>query len=377
MNRKKTLSSSFNMSWGFIPIIITMVMCQYVTSILALCLGLCIGLGGIYYKKYNKEKVHIPNFILYISTFMIIPFIILTFYPQRLITSQTLPFALELSILFSFTILYPGKRLLECHIIKRTRGCNKRIYKQGTESTAVSIRLFLILGWLHLCTLIIMNLEKNQISQKNLWIMIDLLPILVFTLVIILNQFAIKYFNRLMSNIEYLPIVNIHGDVIGKSPLFETIMHKNSYITPIIRIAIYINGMLFLCKRPFTALLDKGTTDIPLECYLQYGETLDEGVKRIINNTFSADKFDIKKIVPKFNIMYHFESPTANCLIYLYLIELKDESLLCSSQLKSGKLWCFKQIEENLGKNFFCNCFEEEYEYLKNTICIRDKYKES
>ncbi|MBD9147221.1 MAG: hypothetical protein EGP63_03530, partial [Bacteroides stercoris] len=122
-----------------------------------------------------------------------------------------------------------------------------------------------------------------------------------------------------------------------------------------------------------TAILDKNKVDIPMECYLRYGESLAEGVNRLISNAIPQAK-DIK---PEFNIVYHFENEVTNRLIYLFIIDLEDDSVLCTPRFKNSKLWNFKQIEENLGKGFFSCCFEDEYEHLKNVIYIREKYKES
>lgn len=72
--------------------------------------------------------------------------------------------------------------------------------------------------------------------------------------------------------------------------------------------------MLFLCDRPMNAILDKGKTDIPMECYLRYGESLTEGVNRLVNNALPHATEDFK---PEFNIVYHFENETTNRLIYL------------------------------------------------------------
>ena len=191
---------------------------------------------------------------------------------------------------------------------------------------------------------------------------------------ILFNQIAIRFFNHLMSHTEYVPIVNTKGDVIGKTPAVEAINYKNAYINPVIRIAISTHGMLFLCDRPSTAILDKNKTDIPLECYLRFGESLSDGVNRLLTNAFPHAKENIK---PEFNIVYHFENEVTNRLIYLFIAEIKDDAILCTPRFKNSKLWNFKQIEENLGKGFFSCCFEDEYEHLKNVIYIREKYKES
>ena len=119
-------------------------------------------------------------------------------------------------------------------------------------------------------------------------------------------------------------------------------------------------------------ILDRGKTDIPMECYLLYGETLEQGIVRLVRQAFpQAPIQDLQ-----FNIMYHFENKVTNRLIYLFILDVEDDNLLRDKQVKDGKLWTFQQIEHNLGKNFFSCCFENEYEHLKDVICTREKYKE-
>ena len=214
----------------------------------------------------------------------------------------------------------------------------------------------------------------GTIMPTRMVILYKVFPPVVFVMSILFNQIAIRYFNHLMSHTEYVPIVNTKGDVIGRSLAIEALNYKNAYINPVIRIAVSTHGMLFLCDRPMNAILDKGKTDIPMECYLRYGESLTEGVNRLVNNALPHATEDFK---PEFNIVYHFENETTNRLIYLFIVDIKDDSILCTPRFKNSKLWSFKQIEENMGKGFFSSCFEDEYEHLKDVICIREKYRES
>ena len=107
-----------------------------------------------------------------------------------------------------------------------------------------------------------------------------------------------------MAHTEYVPIVNTRGDVIGKSLAVEAINYKNAYINPVIRIAVSTHGMLFLCNRPQSCILDKGKVDIPMECYLRYGETLTAGANRLLSNAFPKAS-DLK---PTFTISYHLKT---------------------------------------------------------------------
>ena len=110
-----------------------------------------------------------------------------------------------------------------------------------------------------------------------------------------------------MAHTEYVPIVNTRGDVIGKSLAAGSYqLIRIAYINPVIRIAVVsTHGMLFLCESSRKAASsDKGKVDIPMECYLRYGETLTAGANRLLSNAFPKAS-DLK---PTFTISYHFEN---------------------------------------------------------------------
>ncbi|MDD3038981.1 hypothetical protein [Bacteroides sp.] len=373
MNHKGVLSSAFNMSLGFIPVIISILLCEFITQDTAIYIGTGIGIVSIFLLHHRKGTL-IPNFILYISTSVLTLVTLTTFIPGDYVPAGALPLTLEVSVLIPILILYMHKKRFINHFLQQIGSCKKRLYAQGAESAVVSVRIALIFGILHFFIISIVIVCQNPLSRTSMLILYKILPPSIFIISILFNQIAIRYFNHLMSHTEYVPIVNIKGDVIGKSLAIEAINYKNTYINPVIRIAVSSHGMLFLCDRPMTAILDKGKTDIPLECYLRFGESLSNGVSRLISNVFPHTKESIK---PQFNIIYHFENKVTNRLIYLFIVDIKDDSILCSPHFKNSKLWSFKQIEENLNKDFFSSCFEDEYEHLKDVICIREKYKES
>ena len=38
---------------------------------------------------------------------------------------------------------------------------------------------------------------------------------------------------------------------------------------------------------------------------------------------------------PEFNIVYHFENEVTNRLIYLFIVDIKDDSILCTPRFKT------------------------------------------
>ena len=171
----------------------------------------------------------------------------------------------------------------------------------------------------------------------------------------------------------FVPIVDKKGNVLGKAIASEAINHKNGYINPVIRIAVTSHGMLYLLPRPQCSSLEKGRIDLLMESYLLYGETLEQGVERMLQQTLpTAPRQNLH-----FNLMYPFENEVTNRLIYLFTLDLDNDSILCNKNFKGGKLWTFQQIEHNLYRNFFSSCFEYEFEHIKAIINIREEYKDT
>lgn len=372
MGKKGILSSAFNMSLGFIPVIISILLCEFITQDIAIYIG--TGLGMLLsYRSVHPRGVRVPNFILYISTGMLFLLTLAAWIPGDYVPKGALPLTLEVSILIPILILYLHKKRFINHYLKDKDKCNRRLFAQGAESAVVSARVVLILGILHFMAISLGILFGHPLDDFAAWVLYQAGPPTVFVLSILFNQLGINYFNRMMSHTEYVPIVDLRGNVIGKSLAIEAINYKNAYINPVIRIAVISHGMLFLCTRPQTCILDKGKMDTPLECYLRYGETLNEGVNRMLKNTFP----EATDLQPAFSIKYHFENEVTNRLIYLFIVDIENDELLCNPHFKNGKLWTKQQIEQNLGHNFFSECFEQEYEHLEQIIDIREIYKES
>lgn len=360
------------MSLGFIPVIVSMLLCEFISQDLAVYIGTAIGL--VYsYRSISRRGAHLPNFILYISTAMLAFLSLVTLFPGDYVPDGALPLTLEVAILIPMLILHLHKKRFVNHYIRQRTQCNKRLFAQGAESAIVSARVALILGSLHFIAITICVSFAHPLGATALLLLFHILPPAVFLLSILFNQLGIHYFNRLMANTEYVPIVNKQGNIVGKTLAVEAINFKNSYINPVVRIAISSHRMLYLCPRPAHAMLDKGKTDVPLECYLRYGETLAECADRMIKNALPHANGQ----EPAFTVSYHFENKVTNRLVYLFIMDIEDDAILRDSHLKNGKLWTFQQIEDNMGGHFFSECFEHEYEHLKQVIDIREKYKES
>ncbi len=373
MRRKLTLSYAFNMSLGFTPAIIAILLCSFLSYKTAIYIG--AGFGIIYSLYILSQRTNrAPNPVLYISTAILAAFSLITFIPDSFIPdipANILPITIEVSILALLLILFLQRNKLSEYFRKR----KERLLCQSMESTIVSVRVALVLGTVHLAVIILALLfGKHPMQEHTYQIIFYIMPWTTFLACIIFNQIGISYFNNTVRKTIILPIVNKRGDVIGRSLAAEALKNKNKHINPVVRVAIVTNGMLFLCKRAQTRILDRGRIDVPLERYLRFGETLEECANDLVQSTFPKAKEVLK---PIFSVSYHFENAITNRLTYLFILDVKDDIILCDYRFEDSKLWTLNQIEHNLGKEFFGSCLEEEFEHLKVVIDTREKYKES
>ena len=371
--RKGLLSWKFNMSLGLIPVLMSMVLNQLINENVAILIGLVVAFLYSAYNIKNKKK-SLPNVILYFVTVILLLITVCNFLFRDSVPVVAFPMTLELSILIPFLILLLNKKRFINNYLERKASLDKKRITQGIESSFVGINIILFLGLIHFAIIGFALLFFSPLNETWHLVLYQVLPPTLIALAIIFNQISILYFNKLAKQTDYFPIVNAKGGVVGKTLASEVLLGKySSELYPVIRIAVLYDGLLFLCKRPQNYLLDNGKMDIPCESYLKFGESLEGGCQRVIEKFFPGT-FGMK---PTFSIMYRFQNNLTNRLIYLYLLDVKDEKLLTNQRFEGGKLWQLQQIDQNIGQNFFSECFENEYDYLKDIIDIREIYKES
>ena len=170
---------------------------------------------------------------------------------------------------------------------------------------------------------------------------------------------------------EWLPIVNEKGEVRGRVTLSQSNELGNKYLHPLIRVALVHNGMLFLVRKPSPFAGEPQSLDYPFESLLKYKESLDKGVERTLRLCEES------ALSYSYLFRYLYKSDKRNSLVFLYVSNVFDEEQAKQLRLGEGKWWMSKQIEENLNTGLFSDCFEKEYEFLKETIIMADKLMRS
>lgn len=359
MSRQSILSSSFNMSLGFVPAVIAILLCEVTTQDMSIYIGASIGLFFSLYTA-RHQGTHVPQFILYGTTFMLLLLSVVSLFLTNYCPPSMLPLTLEISVLIPPLIIYLHREKFLDYHVTQAQQCSKRLSAQGAEAAIVSARVILLMGLLHFAAISLAILLAHPLGSTARYLLFYAAPPFVFIASILFNQFGIFYFNKVMSHTVFVPIVNVRGDVTGRAIASEAIRRNNGYIYPVVRIAIASKGMLFLLPRPQCNAFEKNKMDLPIEDYLIYGETLEQGARRILQQTLPAAPSGPLR----FKLMYHFENEATNRLVYLFTLHIDDDSILRSKGFKGGKLWTCQQIEHNMGHEFFSSCLEYEVKRL-------------
>lgn len=369
------ISPAFNTATGYIPVVISIVLGELIPQNLAIYVGVGIGVLEIFRNLLGKTK-KIPNFILFIVTGLLGILSLTTLLPSGLVPNEYYPITVEASLLLILQTFYLYKKeiLKQCYVWQREKG-RKRLYGQACEATIVTTRMTLILGMLHLITICIVLIfsSSSGVSPTVNRIVFQQIPFWIFVACILFNYLAIYFFNRLVTCVEYIPIVNEKGTVTGKTALAEAITGKDKRLHPVIRIAIAIQGRLYIIHRRTYNVLEPRKADIPIEAFPYFNEDLQDTIQRSIQTSFP----DIKSAPRRHVMTYHFKNEETNRLVYLFLLEVEDERLLHNSPVGPGKVWNLEQIRDNLGKNYFSSYFEREFNELQKFICKEEKCTES
>ena len=351
MSRQSLLSFKHNMAWGFVPVLVSMLLSEFAPLGTAIYTGAALGIGFSAYTCRKKES-HLPQILLYATTAMLVLLASAHYFHVASCRPQWYPLTLETGTLLLILAFYLNRKPLATHYASPKRKC--RPSARSIEATIVSARVVLLFGFLHLLAL---PFAQTPFRGESDLILHHIAPPAVFVLSILFNQIGISYFNRLMKRTAFVPIVNAEGKVTGKIPAADALNQKQKYMIPFVRVAVTLNGMLYLCPRPQCTPFEKGKTDLPVEGCLLYGETLKQGIHRLVSQVLP--EAPLQSLM--FNFKYKLDNHVTHRLVYVFTLNIDHECQLRRHEERPGKLWTIPQIEQNLGRNFFCSCFEDEY----------------
>ena len=231
-----------------------------------------------------------------------------------------------------------------------------------------------------------MNAEGEQVMQKMLKRMVILVSL--HTLLVIYSAFYLSkeawafisgglfyiiigvYFvseiisrklkNRSILKEEWFPLVDEQGNVIGKAP--RSFCHSGpGHLHPVAHLhVVNSKGELLIQKRAATKDLLPNKWDTAVGGHIAIMENIEQGLFREAREEINLTDFN-----PIFLKQYIWETARETELVFSFLTLHDGPFKADPGELDDLQFWTKKNIEANLGKEFFTPVFENEYPWIR------------
>lgn len=313
-------------SFGLLPIIITLTGLHFFPNTLMLGIGLAISIAGLYYDISRLKRL---NFFLLQGTVGIGACFILrlltgyNYIPPRSIT-PTLEFMLLVCAFIYATVPEAYKEFL------------KRFHLNTTFSYVLEAKVIVILSGIHLLGLFLFQ-NRIDISNPSHFFLVYYTPMLIYVICLLLNITGI----RMAATHERLRCL--------------------------IRIAPICNGKIYLCPHQTAS---ESIWDIPMNYQVEGLAATNEKFATKQSGMFLKEaKCTIKHFTsPRLILKYHIKS-LAPYPIQLFILPIANETDI---QLKEGRFFSFYEIEKTALK--ISNILMAEKEHLQISANIWKKF---
>ncbi len=153
---------------------------------------------------------------------------------------------------------------------------------------------------------------------------------------------------------ELFPILNEAGEVIGKASRGEC--HNGSRLLhPVVHLHLMNSrGELYLQRRPLWKEIQPGKWDTAVGGHVDYGETIEEALRREVREEIGLEKFTPEKMCH-----YLYDSDREREMVYVYRA-VYDGEVCPSEETDGGRFWTIEELRESLGKGILTPNFEME-----------------
>lgn len=259
-----------------------------------------------------------------------------------------------------------SKVYVNLHYFKKENILQKAFINEFFEVSAfiqyfLTIHLFIVLIHKHLMDNI--GIENKFDTLIYIWT-----PIVGIAALIIYESFKMRRIVKKLKKEEWLPIVDEKGQVTGKIAKSVSRQMKNKFLHPVVRIALVCNGKIYLQARSSDDICEPGKIDYPFEKYMLFNHQINLVARNSIYRILG------RELPFSFLLKYTYENENTKRLIFLFVSRIKEESEVEKLGSLTGKFWSVKQIESDFGDDSkFSECFQLEFEYLKNTVLLADE----
>lgn len=344
-----------NPAFGLVPLILFSFVMNGVPVLYNLGVGFVLSVLGLLLFKRTSRLIFEISFWSFLSALL----------AHLLIPKLLSPDKVFLIIEIVFIIALILTRVSRQAIINRLSRSNVPPYRNFlSESFRVALQIQYGLS-LHLLVGLLVAVINNSFiyTLESAWFVVFAQIVIIG--VVVLQSIRMHWVHNKLKREDWLPIVTEQGNVTGRVAKSVTQSMKNKFMHPVVRVALIHKGKIYLKQRSSTKLLNPELLDYPFEQYMDYNNEIDKTVHELLAKECGTDSLPLR-----FLLKYIFENEETKRLIFLYVSIIDDEDEFQQLTLGEGKLWTESQIADNLGHHLFSECFELEFEYLKNTILL-------
>ncbi len=360
-------SSSFlkriltNPALGLLPYLVFSILIGQINTIAAIAIGFGLSLLPLFFSMRSEIRMlYDVSAWSFLITAIGLMFLVPDLHPQFSFILAEIVFVSSLMI-FRLSRKSMIRRLSKARQVERKYYLYESFQVVFQTQYALTFHLIVILGFRVFFII--------RYPMLDIMLVLNIFQI-ILAVIIVMQALRFKMLDKRLKEEEWLPVVSEQGDVQGKIAKSVSQNLKNKFLHPLVRVALIHDSKLYLKERKETRLLDPGKLDYPFEKYMQYNHNLEDSIRNMIRQEIKTDQLPVR-----FLLKYVFENEHTKRLIFLYVSLISSEKEFNELHLHEGKLWTIKQIEDNIGNNIFSECFELEFEYLKNTVLMFDLAK--
>lgn len=338
---------------GLLPLFIFILADEIWGTAVGLYVALAFGIGELafYYIKDRK----IDRFVL-LDTALLIILGAVSLALENDLFFKIKPALIETIFLAIIAFSLWGPRNLIMAMSKRYLGGMQLNNSQQRAMRKNMIAMFWI-TFLH----IILVLYSAKYMSKEAWVFISGGLFYIFFAIYFIILFTINRLNiRRFSKVEWFPVVDEEGRVIGKAP--RSVCHdgKSKLLHPVVHLHLFNGeGKIFLQKRSANKDIQPGKWDTSVGGHIAPGETLEDALSRE-----AGEELGLRHFEPQFINKYVWESSREKELVFSFVTFSGQLPVIDRNEIDEGKFWTIDEVRRNIGKKIFTPNFEHEFNHL-------------
>jgi hypothetical protein len=355
----------FNPLVGLAPLLAVSICEIYLGLMLSLYVGVFISILVLLQNYFSKAISY--QAIILVNLFFLLFLLFIKNTTGLLSSSFYESLAVQVCVVVCLIVSFLLKPLLFKFFYKQYTGYGKHMECNLREFYFISKFLLII----SIIPILLFLLSFIVPSFQNIYALpaVNQLKVIFIFILMAYELFRVNRVCNLLKEEEFWPIVNNSGLVIGKIAASVSLApSKFKELHPVVRVHFIDKGSVYLFHGN-----DKSTGADNWDCLINehvwYGETMEQAIVR------EADtRYGLKNIKPHFLLKHIVEESFEKQYILLYYISGIENIQLQNSSEGQVKSWPMWQIDENLQKGVFSKAFEVEYDYIKNTVLLAERF---